>query len=85
MTWADVRRIVRGVSGDAGTAPGFPDPLLQDLQVWPGPAVLPSDPSQQLDIFRGGHERSREDVAQQGHKKPSLWKRLLGRRGHVAR
>ena len=84
MTWVDGRRIVRGVSGDAGTASGLPDPLLQDLQVWPGPAVLPSDLSQQLDIRRG-HERSREDAAQQGDKKPSLWKRLLGRRGHVAR
>jgi hypothetical protein len=29
-------------------------------------------------MFRIGRERSREDEAQQGHKKPSLWKRLLG-------
>jgi hypothetical protein len=27
--------------------------------------------------------RSRQDEALEGHKKPSLWKRLIGRRGHV--
>jgi hypothetical protein len=28
-------------------------------------------------------QRSREDEALQGHKRQSLWKRFLGRRGHV--
>jgi hypothetical protein len=82
MPWADGRRIVRGVSGDRGPTPGFPDPLREDLLPWPGPAVLPSDLSQQ-DMFHIRRERSRDDKPQHGHKRPSLWKRLLGRRGHV--
>jgi len=43
-------------------------------------AFRPSNSQQDLDRIAG--ERSREDEALQGHKKPSLWKRLLGRRGH---
>ena len=78
MTCADGRRIVRGVSGDRGPSPEeVPDPLREKLFPWPGPAVLPSDLSQQ-DMFRIRRERSRDDKPQQGHKRPSLWKRLLG-------
>ena len=77
MTLGDDRRIVRGVSREHGTTPEFPDPLRQDLSIWPGPAGLPSDLSQQ-DMFRIAGKRSRENEALQGHKKPSLWKRLLG-------
>jgi hypothetical protein len=47
----DGRRIVRGVSRERGTTPGFPDPWRQDLSIWPGPAGLPFDLSQQ-DMFR---------------------------------
>jgi hypothetical protein len=61
-------------------SPEFPDPLRQDLSIWPGPARLPTDLSQQV-MFRIAGKRSREDEALQGHKKPSLWKRLLGRLG----
>ena len=79
MTWADGRRIVRGVSGDRGPTE-FPDPLLEDLLIWPGPDALPSDLSQQV-MFHIERERSRDDKPQQGHKKRALWKRFLGRRG----
>jgi hypothetical protein len=45
-------------------------------------AAPPPDLSQH-DMDRIAGQRSREDNALQGHKTPSLWKRLFGRRGHL--
>ena len=78
MTWATARRIVLGVSGDRGTTPEYPD--LRHLST-AGPAGPPPELSQH-DMDRIAGQRSREDDALQGHKKPSLWKRLFGPRGH---
>ena len=79
MTSDDGRRIVRGVSKDRGTSPEYPD-VRYLLDRWV-PTILPTEHSPH-DMDRIAGERSREDEALQGHKKPSLWKRLIGRRGH---
>jgi hypothetical protein len=82
MTLGDGRRIVRGVSGERGTTPEYPDLRRQDMSRFVG-AAPPPDLSQH-DMDRIAGQRSREDDALQRHKKPSLWKRLLGRRGQEA-
>ena len=74
MTLADGRRIVRGVSGDRGTTPEYPDPRRQDMSRAGGAAPLPDISQHDMDRIAG--ERSREDEALRGHKKPSFWKRL---------
>lgn len=79
MTLGDGRRIVRDVSGERGTTPEYPDLRRQDMSRFVS-AAPPPDLSQH-DMDRIAGQRSREDDALQGHKKPSLWKRLLGRRG----
>jgi hypothetical protein len=80
MTSRNARRIVRGVNRERGTSPEYPD--IPPLYPRYFPTGLPPEHSQH-DIERIAEEHSREDEALQGHKKPSLWKRLLGRRGHV--
>ena len=81
MTSGDGGRIVRGMSGERGTTPEYPDLRRQDMSRFVG-AALPPDLSQH-DMDRIAGQRTREDDALQGHKKPSLWKRLFGRRGHL--
>jgi hypothetical protein len=80
MTTGQRRRIVRGVRNDRGTSPEYPD-VRYLLDRWV-PTILPTAHSQH-DMDRIAGERSREDEALQGHKKPSLWERLLGRGGHL--
>ena len=80
MTSRNARRIVRGVSKDRGTSPEYPD-VRYTLDRWV-PNGLSQEHSEQ-DIERIAEDHRREDEALQGHKKPSLWKRFLGRRGHV--
>jgi hypothetical protein len=82
MTSRNARRIVRGVNRDRGTSPEYPD--IPPLYPRYFPTGLPPEHSQH-DIERIAEEHSREDEALQEHKKPSLWKRLRGRRGHVTR
>jgi hypothetical protein len=60
-----------------GTTPEYPD--LRHAST-AGPAGPPPEHSQH-DIDRIAQERSREDEALHGHKRPSLWKRLFGNRG----
>jgi hypothetical protein len=76
--------IMASVSKDRGTSPEYPDVPPLYPRVYAG--GLPPEHSQH-DIERIAEEHSREDEALdealQGHKKPSLWKRLLGRRGHL--
>jgi hypothetical protein len=81
MTSGDGGRIVRGVSGERGTTPEYPDLRRQDMSRFVS-AAPPPDLSQH-DMDRIAGQRSREDNALQGHKTPSLWKRLFGRRGHL--
>ena len=61
--------------------PEYPDPRRLDMSRAGGAAPLPD--LSQHDMDRLASERSREDEALHGHKKPSRWKRFLGRRGHV--
>jgi hypothetical protein len=42
MTSGDDRCSVRGLSREHGTTSEFPDPLRQNLFIWPGPAGLHS-------------------------------------------
>jgi hypothetical protein len=62
------------MSSERGTTPEYPD--LRHLST-AGPAGPPPEHSQH-DMDQIAAERSREDEALQRHKKPSLWKRLLG-------
>jgi hypothetical protein len=71
------RHMVGGVSGQDGTTPEYPDLRRQDLSRAGGAAPLPDLSQHDLDRIAG--QRSREDEALQGHKKPSFWKRLLRR------
>jgi hypothetical protein len=64
-----------GMSSERETTPEYPDSRLSTA----GPADPPPELSRR-DGDRIAGERSREDEALRGHKKPSLWKRLLGRR-----
>jgi hypothetical protein len=80
MSSGDGRRIVRGVRNDRGTSPEYPD-VRYSLDRWIGTGLPPEH--SEHDVDRIAAERSREDEALQRHKKPSLWKRLLGRRGQV--
>jgi hypothetical protein len=69
------------VSKERGTSPEYPDipPLYPSY--YPRYAGRPPEHSQH-DIERIAEEHSRDEVPQE-HKKPSLWRRFLGRRGHV--
>jgi hypothetical protein len=64
------RPIVGGVSGEDGTTPEYPDLRRQDLSREGGAAPLPDLSQHDLDRIAG--QRSRQDEALQGHKKPSL-------------
>ena len=76
MTSGDARRIVRGVSTERGTSPEYPDVPPRYPSYYPLGHAL-GNSHREVDRMVG--ERSREDEALQGHRKPSLWKRLLGR------
>jgi hypothetical protein len=56
----------------------LPSTYVALLAFWPAPRE-----HAQHDLGRIAGERSREDEPLRGHKKTSLWKRFLGRRGHV--
>ena len=71
--------IMASVSKDRGTSPEYPD-LRHGSTA--GPAGPPPEHSEH-DLARIADERSREDEALKRHKKQSLWKRFLGRGGHV--
>ena len=75
MTLGDGRRIVRGMSTEHGPTPEFPDVAPLYPRYYAG--GLPPERSQR-EIEQIARERSREDKALQGYKKPSFWKRLLG-------
>ena len=62
------------MSKERGTTPEYPDPRRQDMSRAGGAAPLPDLSQHNLD--RLAAERSREDEALQGHKKPPIWTRL---------
>jgi hypothetical protein len=70
--------MVRGMSEEPGTNPEYPRPQHMSLFWLSGP-----QPEAQHYLDQIADQRSREDEALQGHKRQSLWKRFLGRRGHV--
>jgi hypothetical protein len=64
------------VSKDRGTSPEYPD--IKPLYPAVKPTGIPPEHSEH-DIERIAEEHRREDEALHRHKKPSLWKRFLGR------
>ena len=67
------------VRKERGTSPEYPDIPPQYPSYYPRGGGRP--PESQHDIERIAEEHSREEAALQRDKKPSFWKRLLGRGG----
>jgi hypothetical protein len=68
-------RILQAVSSEHGPTPDYPDVAPLYPRYFAG--GLPPEHSPR-EIEQIAEERSRQDEALQGRKKPSFWKRLLG-------